>query len=70
MTQPSIEVILAEIGKDIKHIIRRLDEGNNRFDQLEKELAEHDKLINRLFGGIALAMFIVPIIVAIVVRML
>jgi DNA-binding HxlR family transcriptional regulator len=70
MTQPSIEVILAEIGKDIKHIIRRLDEGNNRFDQIEREISEHDKQINRLFGGIALAMFIVPIIVAIVVRML
>jgi len=70
MTQQSIEVVLAEIGKDIKHIISRLESGDKHFGELRRQIAEHDRHINRLYGGIALATFIVPLIVALIVRML
>jgi len=70
MTVQSIEVSIAEISKDIKYIIKRLDENTQRFIELERQIAEHDRHINRLYGGIALATFIVPLIVAVIVRML
>ena len=36
MTTPSqnVDVAIAEIGKDIKYIVKRLDEGALRFDMI------------------------------------
>jgi hypothetical protein len=59
---PSLEVSIAEISKDIKYIIKRLEENTARFEVIEGQIAEHEKHINRLYGAIALCAFIIPII--------
>lgn len=63
MTAPSLEVTIAEISKDIKYIIRRLEEGNARFEVIEAQLAEHEKHIQRLYGALAVVAFVLPFIV-------
>ena len=60
---PSLEVSIAEISKDIKYIIKRLDEGTARFEAIEAQLAEHEKHINRLYGAIAICAFVIPLII-------
>jgi hypothetical protein len=59
---PSLEVSIAEISKDIKYIIKRLEENTVRFEVIEGQIAEHEKHINRLYGAIALCAFVIPII--------
>ena len=60
---PSVEVSIAEIAKDIKYIIKRLDEGTARFEIIEAQLADHEKHIQRLYGALAVVAFVVPLIV-------
>lgn len=59
-----IDVAIAEMAKDIKYIIKRLDEGTARFEIIEAQLAEHEKQLQRLNTGLAIAAFIIPLIVA------
>lgn len=66
----SMEVKLARLEEKIDTVLRRLEIGDTHFGELRRQIAEHDRHINRLYGGIALATFIVPIVVAIIVRML
>lgn len=66
----SMEVKLARLEEKIDTVLERLKTGDLRFTELARQIAEHDRHINRLYGGIALATFIVPIIVAIIVRFL
>lgn len=66
----SMEVKLARLEEKIDTVLRRLEIGDAHFGELRRQIAEHDRHINRLYGGIALATFIVPIVVAIIVRML
>lgn len=58
---PPIEVTIAEIGKDIKYIMRRLDENNANVEQLRLQIADHDRHISRLYGGLAIIAFLLPI---------
>lgn len=58
---PSIAVTIAEIGKDIKYIMKRLDENNSNVEQLRAAIADHDRHISRLYGGIAIVAFLLPI---------
>ena len=66
----SMEVKLARLEEKIDTVLKRLETGDAHFGELRRQLAEHDRHINRLYGGIALATFIVPIIVAIIVRLI
>lgn len=58
---PSIAVTIAEIGRDIKYIMKRLDDNNASMEQLRTAIAEHDRHISRLYGGIAIVAFLLPI---------
>jgi hypothetical protein len=64
MTTPSqnVDVAIAEIGKDIKYIVKRLDEGALRFDMIEARVAKLEDHVNKLYGGLVLASVAVPII--------
>ena len=66
----SMEVKLARLEEKIDTVLKRLETGDAHFGELRRQIAEHDRHINRLYGGIALATFIVPIIVAIIVRLI
>ena len=63
MTAPpqNVDVAIAEIGKDIKYIAKRLDDGALRFDMLEARVSKLEDHINRLYGGLVLASVVVPI---------
>ena len=43
---PSVEVSIAEIAKDIKYIIKRLEEGTVRFEVIEAQLADTKSISN------------------------
>lgn len=60
---PPIDVTIAEMAKDIKYIIKRLDEGTVRFEEIEAQLAEHEKHIQRLYGALGVVAFVLPFIV-------
>ena len=66
----SLEVKVARIEEKVDQVLRRLEVGDQNFAELKRQLAEHDRHINRLYGGIALATFLVPIIVAVILRFL
>jgi len=51
----NVEVSIAEIGKDIKYIAKRLDDGALRFDMIEARVSKLEDHINRLYGGLVLA---------------
>ena len=63
MTAPSqnVDVAIAEIGKDIKYIAKRLDDGSLRFDMVEARVSKLEDHVNRLYGGLILASVVVPI---------
>jgi len=63
MTVPSqnVDVAIAEIGKDIKYIAKRLDEGAVRFEMIEARVTKLEDHVNRLYGGLILASVVVPI---------
>jgi hypothetical protein len=63
MTTPpqNVDVAIAEIGKDIKYIVKRLDDGALRFDMIEARVSKLEDHINRLYGGLVLASVVVPI---------
>jgi len=58
---PHVDVAIAEIGKDIKYIVKRLDDGALRFDMIEARVSKLEDHINRLYGGLVLASVVVPI---------
>ena len=63
MTAPThnVDVAIAEIGKDIKYIAKRLDDGALRFDMVEARVSKLEDHVNRLYGGLVLASVVVPI---------
>jgi len=63
MTAPSqnVDVAIAEIGKDIKYIAKRIDDGALRFDMIEARVSKLEDHVNRLYGGLVLASVVVPI---------
>jgi len=63
MTAPAhnVDVAIAEIGKDIKYIAKRLDDGALRFEMIEARVSKLEDHVNRLYGGLVLASVVVPI---------
>jgi chaperonin cofactor prefoldin len=59
----SVEVKLARLEEKIDQVLRRLESGDRQFRELDERVAELEKNVNRLWGGIALATVLIPIIV-------
>ena len=59
----SVEVKLARLEEKIDQVLRRLENGDRQFRELDERVAELEKNINRLWGGIALATVLIPLII-------
>ena len=59
----SVEVKLARLEEKIDQVLRRLENGDRQFRELDERVAELEKNVNRLWGGIALATVLIPLII-------
>jgi chromosome segregation ATPase len=59
----SVEVKLARLEEKIDQVLRRLESGDRQFRELDDRVAELEKNVNRLWGGIALATVLIPLII-------
>ena len=59
----SVEVKLARLEEKIDQVLRRLESGDRQFKELDERVAELEKNVNRLWGGIALATVLIPLII-------
>lgn len=59
----SVDVKLARLEEKIDQVLRRLENGDRQFRELDERVAELEKNVNRLWGGIALATVIIPLII-------
>ena len=59
----SVEVKLARLEEKIDQVLRRLENGDRQFRELDERVAELEKNINKLWGGLALATVLIPIII-------
>ena len=59
----SVDVKLARLEEKIDQVLRRLENGDRQFRELDDRVSDIEKQINRLWGGIALATVIIPLII-------
>ena len=59
----SVDVKLARLEEKIDQVLRRLENGDRQFKELDGRVAELEKNVNRLWGGIALATVLIPMII-------
>ena len=59
----SVDVKLARLEEKIDQVLRRLENGDRQFRELDDRVAELEKNVNRLWGGIALATVLIPLII-------
>lgn len=59
----SVDVKLARLEEKIDQVLRRLESGDRQFRELDERVAELEKNVNRLWGGIALATVLIPLII-------
>ena len=59
----SVDVKLARLEEKIDQVLRRLENGDRQFRELDERVAELEKNINRLWGGLALATVLIPFII-------
>jgi hypothetical protein len=59
----SVDVKLARLEEKIDQVLRRLENGDRQFRELDERVAELEKNVNRLWGGIALATVLIPMII-------
>lgn len=59
----SVEVKLARLEEKIDQVLRRLENGDRQFRELDERVAELEKNINKLWGGLALATVMIPLII-------
>ena len=59
----SVDVKLARLEEKIDQVLRRLENGDRQFRELDDRVAELEKNVNRLWGGIALATVLIPMII-------
>ena len=59
----SVEVKLARLEEKIDQVLRRLENGDRQFRELDERVAELEKNVNRLWGGLALATVLIPMII-------
>jgi len=59
----SVEVKLARLEEKIDQVLRRLESGDRQFRELDERVAELEKTVNKLWGGLALATVMIPLII-------
>lgn len=59
----SVDVKLARLEEKIDQVLRRLENGDKQFKELDGRVAELEKNVNRLWGGLALATVLIPMII-------
>ena len=59
----SVDVKLARLEEKIDQVLRRLENGDRQFRELDERVSDIEKQINRLWGGIALATVAIPLII-------
>ncbi len=59
----SVDVKLARLEEKIDQVLRRLENGDRQFRELDERVSDIEKQVNRLWGGIALATVIIPLII-------
>lgn len=59
----SVDVKLARLEEKIDQVLRRLENGDRQFKELDGRVAELEKNVNRLWGGLALATVLIPFII-------
>ena len=59
----SVDVKLARLEEKIDQVLRRLESGDRQFRELDERVAELEKNVNRLWGGLALATVLIPMII-------
>ena len=59
----SVEVKLARLEEKIDQVLRRLENGDRQFRELDERVSDIEKQVNRLWGGIALATVAIPLII-------
>jgi hypothetical protein len=59
----SVDVKLARLEEKIDMVLRRLENGDRQFRELDERVSDIEKQVNRLWGGIALATVAIPLII-------
>ena len=59
----SVDVKLARLEEKIDQVLRRLENGDRQVRELDERVAELEKNINKLWGGLALATVLIPMII-------
>lgn len=59
----SVEVKLARVEEKIDQVLRRLESGDRQFRELDERVADLEKTVNKLWGGLALATVMIPLII-------
>jgi len=59
----SVDVKLARLEEKIDMVLRRLENGDRQFRELDERVSDIEKQVNRLWGAIALATVAIPLII-------
>ena len=59
----SVDVKLARLEEKIDQVLRRLENGDRQFKELDERVSDIEKQINRLWGGLALATVLIPLLI-------
>lgn len=59
----TVEVKLARLEEKIDTVLRRLENGDRQFREIEQQVHSLERRVNLLWGGLILASVIIPYIV-------
>jgi hypothetical protein len=59
----TVEVKLARLEEKIDTVLRRLENGDRQFREIEQQVQSLERRVNLLWGGLILASVIIPYIV-------
>lgn len=59
----TVEVKLARLEEKIDTVLRRLENGDRQFREIEQQVQSLERRVNLLWGGLILASVVIPYIV-------
>ena len=59
----TVEVKLARLEEKIDTVLRRLENGDRQFREIEQQVHSLERRVNLLWGGLILASVVIPYIV-------